>query len=80
MFVVSIVFYSLIAGLLFVFGIEVINWTFTYLMGASLLSFCHDHKGLSAVWEMLLNRRIMALVFVVGLVVYIYYHLSEESG
>ncbi len=78
-FVVTVIFYSLIAGLLFVLGIELVQWTFTYLMGTNLLTFFHEHKGLEAVFALLLNQRIMALIFVTGLVVYLYYHITEED-
>ena len=77
--VITIILYSLIAGLLFVLGVELVQWTFTYLMGTSLLAFFHEHQGLDAVTALLINQRIMALVFVVGLIVYIYYHLTEEG-
>ncbi len=79
MFIITIIIYSLVAGLLFVLGIELVHWTFTYLMGTNLLTFFHEHKGFEAVGALLLNQRIMALVFIVGLVVYIYYHITEEG-
>ncbi len=79
-FALSVVFYSLIAGLLFVLGVELVQWTFTYLMGTNLLTLFHEHKGLEAVAALLLNQRIMALLFIVGLVVYAYYHITEENS
>ncbi len=78
-YVLSIVFYSLVAGLLFVLGSELVHWTFTYLMGTDLLTLFHEHKGLDAALELLANQRIMVLVLITGLLLYIYYHITEEN-
>ena len=78
-FIVSAVIYVIAAGLLFVLGVEVVNWTFAYLMGTSLAAFLLDHAGPAVIPALLANQRIMALVLLVGLAVYVYFHITEEG-
>jgi len=78
-FVIFLVAYSLIAGFIFILGIDLVCWVLHHLMRISLLTFFETHKGWEPFISLFLNYRAMAVIFGTGLVFYVYNRLSEEK-
>jgi hypothetical protein len=74
----SLMLHSLVVGFCFILLIELISWSLSYLMGTTLLSLMHRNREWEAVIFIFNHYRVLLTIFGTGLVVYVYYRLTEK--